>query len=264
MVKPLKDFAALLVDSPVRTLIVADLHVGFEEELRDAGFMVPVQSWKIVESLVNILRSYEPKKLVVLGDLKHKVPGASKIEWRYLPSMVDEIKNHIDELVLVPGNHDGGIDDIIGNSIAYASSNGFMLDDGRSKLGLFHGHAWPSKELLDSNTLIMAHMHPVVRLGTDIGLTVRRRVWLRLEGPSERLERKLGIRKGLRRRKNIKLLVMPSFNEFLSGLAVNAASEGRELIGPVVRSGAFELSSGEVYTLDGIHLGKVSVLRGMA
>jgi len=256
---------ALLIERPVRSLIVSDVHIGFEEELHEVGFRVPSQSWRILESIERLIEKTGSERLIILGDLKHKVPGTSKTEWRYLPSMVEDVRKLVKEVVLVPGNHDGGISRILGNSVTYAPSRGLLVEDGESKVGLFHGHTWPSVSLCKADVLVMGHMHPVVRLRAELGLTVTRRVWLSLEGERASLVKKLSRRYSSRLPTGrVTLLVMPSFNDFLSGVAVNAATEGKELLGPVVRSGLFDLSKAEVYMLDGTHLGKVSDLRELA
>ncbi|MEM2910176.1 MAG: metallophosphoesterase [Nitrososphaerota archaeon] len=259
------DMPALLIERPVKSLIVSDVHIGFEEELHEVGFRVPFQSWKILENIERLVEKTGSERLIILGDLKHKVPGTSKTEWKYLPSMVEDIRKLVNEIILVPGNHDVGISRILRNSITYAPSRGFVIEGGDRKVGLFHGHTWPSISLSNADMLVMGHMHPVVRLRAESGFTVRRRVWLSLEGDRASLARRL------RRQESskvptgrISLLVMPSFNDFLSGVAINVASEGKELLGPIIRSGLFDLSKAEVYMLDGTHLGKVSDLRELA
>lgn len=256
---------ALLVERPIKTLIISDVHIGFEEELHDVGFRVPSQSWRIVEEIKQLIEKTKARRLIILGDLKHKVPGTSKIEWRYLSGMIEDVRRMLDEIVLVPGNHDAGINKILGNSVTYAPSRGFMIEDGEHKVGLFHGHTWPSVSLSNANVLIMGHIHPVVRLRAEIGFTIRKRVWLNLETERALFMKKLKHQKPKKASKaRLSLLVMPSFNDFLSGVAVNAVSEGRELLGPVIRSGLFNISKAEVYMLDGTHLGRVSDLREFA
>lgn len=256
---------ALLVERPIKSLIVSDVHVGFEEELHEVGFRVPSQSWRLIEEIKQLIEKTGAKKLIILGDLKHKVPGTSKIEWRYLSSMVGEIRRMVEEIILVPGNHDAGIGRILGDSVTYAPSRGFIIEDGEHKVGLFHGHTWPSISLSNADVLVMGHMHPVVRLRAELGYTIRKRVWLNLETERALLVRRLRRQQGSKVPKGrLSLLVMPSFNDFLSGVAVNAVSEGRELLGPVMKSGLFDLSKAEVYMLDGTHLGRVSDLREFA
>jgi len=256
---------ALLVERPIKSLIMSDVHIGFEEELHNVGFRVPSQSWRLVEEIKQLIKNTGAKRLIILGDLKHKVPGTSKIEWRYLSGMVEDIRRMVDEIVLVPGNHDAGISKILGDSVTYAPSRGFMIEDEEHKVGLFHGHTWPSITLSNADMLVMGHMHPVVRLRAEIGFTIRKRVWLILEADRASLVKRLRRKQDLKApRGRLSLLVMPSFNDFLSGVAVNTVSEGRELLGPVMRSGLFDLSKAEVYMLDGTHLGKVSDLREFA
>ncbi|MCS7135818.1 MAG: metallophosphoesterase [Nitrososphaerota archaeon] len=256
---------ALLVERPIKSLIISDVHIGFEEELHNIGFRVPSQSWKLVEEIKHLIEKTGVKRLIILGDLKHKVPGTSKIEWRYLSSMVEDVRRIVDEVILVPGNHDAGIVKVLGNSVVYAPSRGLVIEDGEHKVGLFHGHTWPSINLSNADILVMGHIHPVVRLRAELGFTIRKRVWLSLETERASLVRRLRRQRNLKTpRGRMNLLVMPSFNDFLSGVAVNAVSEGRELLGPIMKSGLFDLSKAEVYMLDGTHLGKVSDLREFA
>ncbi len=254
-----------MVERPVKTLIISDVHVGFEEELHEIGFRVPSQSWRLIEEIKQLIEKTKAKKLIILGDLKHKVPGISKTEWRYLSSMVEDVRRMVDEVVLVPGNHDASISKILGDSVIYAPSRGFMIEVGEHKVGLFHGHTWPYMLLSNADMLVMGHIHPVVRLRAELGFTIRKRVWLNLETDRSSFVRRLRRKHGSKApRGRLSLLVMPSFNDFLSGVAVNTISEGHELLGPLMKSGLFDLSKAEVYMLDGTHLGKVSDLREFA
>ena len=61
------------------------------------------------------------------------------------------------------------------------------------------------------------------------------------------------------------ILIMPSFNDFLGGRAVNRASIARDIIfrdfiGPVLRSGSVRLNEAEIYLLDGTFIGSLSRL----
>jgi metallophosphoesterase superfamily enzyme len=66
---------ALLLGEDVRTLVVADLHLGFEEELRGKGIRVPLQSHRLVDELCALGRGTGARRLVVVGDFKHNVTG---------------------------------------------------------------------------------------------------------------------------------------------------------------------------------------------
>jgi hypothetical protein len=60
----------LLID---RTLIISDLHIGYEQALNREGIMVPrFQYKKILERLNEIINSFDIQRIVVNGDIKHE------------------------------------------------------------------------------------------------------------------------------------------------------------------------------------------------
>jgi metallophosphoesterase superfamily enzyme len=61
------------------------------------------------------------------------------------------------------------------------------------------------------------------------------------------------------------VFMMPSFNDFLGGRAINETRPGKEgqatMIGPMLRSGTLDADNAEVYLLDGTYLGTLNQLR---
>ena len=255
----LHELPAILVEKPVKTLIIADIHFGFEAELAEKGIRVPSQAWKLRDQLIRIVERAEARRIIFLGDLKHMVPLSSWIEWREMPMVLEELKDLGVELVLIPGNHDGDIDKILGDLVEYADSKGMLLE-AEKKLYLLHGHTRPTPQVLESDIIVMGHLHPVVSLRTDLGLIVRRRVWLYMRGDKRVLAEKLKLGAGKRGR--IDLLVMPAFNPILTGMSVNS-SPPREKLWPLIRSGAFDLDQAEAITLQGERLGSIKYLRSI-
>ena len=248
---------ALLVEKPVRSLIVADVHLGFEAELAEKGIRVPSQTWRLERSLIKLCEEVDAERLIFLGDLKHMIPLSSWIEWREMPEAIRRVRELGVELILVPGNHDGDVDRILEDLVSYQPSRG-MLIGGRRRVYLLHGHAWPDERALEADVIVMGHLHPVVSLKTDIGSVISRRAWLYARGDKGMLAEKLGI--STRRRGGIDLIVMPAFNPIVSGLSVNSL-QPREKLWPLVRSGAFNLDQAEAITLEGERLGYIGYLR---
>jgi len=246
-----------VVEKPVRTLLVTDVHFGFEAELAEKGIRVPSQSWRLGNSLAELCDEVDAERLIFLGDLKHMIPLSSWIEWREMPEMIRRLSEMGVELLLVPGNHDGGIESILGGLVKYQPSKG-MLIEGERKIYLLHGHSWPDQRVLDADVIFMGHLHPMVGLRTDIGSVIRRRCWLYLKGDKRILAEKLGV--SARRRGKIELIVMPAFNPILTGLSVNSIQPAEKLW-PLIRSGAFDLDSAEAITLQGERLGYIRWLR---
>lgn len=83
-------------------LIVSDVHIGKSAHLRKHGFAVPnIMHQNDLLRLDQLVKHYQPKQLVVVGDLIHagnnKEVSAFK-EW---------IQSHVNlEIVLIKGNHD--------------------------------------------------------------------------------------------------------------------------------------------------------------
>ncbi len=248
---------AVLIDKPVKSLVISDIHFGFEAELAERGIRIPSQTQRIRELLISLVDELGIQRMVFLGDLKHQVPLSSWIEWREMPEVIRKLAEREIELILIPGNHDGGVGEILGDLVRYESSKGVLVE-GERKIYLLHGHAWPSPEVLEAELVIMGHLHPVVSLRTDVGSVVRRKVWLYLRGDKSVLSEKLGVKP--KRRGKIELLVLPAFNPILSGLSVNSLPP-KEKLWPLIRSGAFNLDSAEAITLKGENLGEVKLLR---
>jgi len=254
-VRFIEGWPAILVEKPVKTVLVSDLHFGFEAELADRGVRVPSQAWRLRELLIELVREVDAERLIFLGDLKHRIPLSSWIEWREMPRVLRDLKRLVD-IILIPGNHDGGIASMLGDLVTYASSRGVLIK-AEQKIFLFHGHAWPSRDVLKADLVIMGHLHPMVSLRTDVGGVFKRRVWLILEGDRGILAERLKSKTRMRRK--LKLIVMPAFNPILTGISVNSLTP-RDRLWPLMRGGGFELRQAEVITLNGERLGRVGEL----
>lgn len=54
------------------TLVIGDLHLGYESALESEGMFIPrINAKAVQESLNMILDRYEPDRVVLLGDIKH-------------------------------------------------------------------------------------------------------------------------------------------------------------------------------------------------
>ena len=66
----------------------------------------------------------------------------------------------------------------------------------------------------------------------------------------KKIEKKYG------KRKHIKLVVLPTFNELFGGTSVKNSAENM-LLGPIFRNKIVDIEECEAYLLDGTFLGKV-------
>jgi metallophosphoesterase superfamily enzyme len=82
-------------------LAVADLHFGYELSQRATGNLFPLWGMQSIEDrLAELLRDYDPKRLILLGDLVHD--GAASSEFF---SLIARLRKSRD-VVLIAGNHD--------------------------------------------------------------------------------------------------------------------------------------------------------------
>jgi len=279
MITPLPPYpAALLKSREMRLLAVADLHLGWEMSLSGEGIHVPSQTSKLLKKLVDLISEYDPTEVLVLGDVKHTVATAEKMEWHDVPDFFNALKNRVPRISIIRGNHDGNLEPLLPEGITVLPATGTAFDD----VGFFHGHQWPSPDLLKCKTLVMGHVHPVVGFRDPAGFRVTRQVWVRARCDGSRLSRVLLQKHGLKVGADVdqafnelyatkprasQLFIMPSFNDFLGGRPLNERrpSKGKaEMVtGPVLRSDAVDMRAADAYLLDGTLLGSIEQLRAL-
>jgi len=255
MIKPVYGAPALALKlAGERTLVVADLHLGIESELASKGIALPSQIPTSKERLLKLIEQKKPSRLIFLGDVKHNVPTTTWQEWRELPAFFEELAGLV-HVEIIRGNHDSGIDGMVPRGVEIHTARGLVLGK-RKRVGLTHGHTWPSPELLNTQLIVTAHNHPAVEFRDELGGRTIEPVWLRCKLNRSKLPKKL---LSVVRGKLPELLVMPAFGELVGGAAVNRAVP-RELLGPIFKAGVARIGEAEVYLLDGTHLGRVGAL----
>jgi len=242
-----------------RILCVADVHLGIEHELYKNGIVIAPQAERFYHELESLLKLTKATKLIILGDLKHKIPGISFREVRELPKLIEPIAKKV-ETILVKGNHDTELEELAGEHIRIVDSDGFAI----GPYGFFHGHAWPAKELLRCDYLFTAHIHPVIEFVDDFGFRLVEKVWAKGFLDEKVLMKKYSLGPARMKKENFKFgrmetIVFPSFNPIISGMPLNSPTHAKEgYLGPLMQSGALKLQKMDAYMLDGTHLGKIS------
>ncbi len=239
--EPVPDAPALLIDGDKSWVCVADLHIGIEVQLRRAGFNVPSQTTRMLASLETL--SAKGDNLVMLGDVKHRIPAVSHMENKEIPPFVERLQSVFKQVVVVAGNHDGGLGPALPNGVKAASGAGIILEG----VGMVHGHVWPSEKAMSGDTLVMGHIHPSVMLKDSMGAKTNEKCWVRA-----RMRR--GVVKEHYEHCPKGLVVVSAFNPLLVGTPVNGSRGGP--LGPLFRNGLVDERSMSVYLLDGTNLGK--------
>ncbi|MBU0456643.1 MAG: metallophosphoesterase [Nanoarchaeota archaeon] len=90
-----------------RTLIISDVHIGYEEALHNRGIMVPKSQLDIIFSKLKlILKKVNPKEIIINGDLKHEFGKVLRQEWKEVLSFLDFLSDKCKKIIIVQGNHD--------------------------------------------------------------------------------------------------------------------------------------------------------------
>jgi len=86
-----------------KTLVIGDVHIGYEEALNRKGFMMPRVYFKeFLEKFSKMLKDVEV--VVINGDLKHEFGRVSVTEYRGSKEMFDLLQGK--KVIVIQGNHD--------------------------------------------------------------------------------------------------------------------------------------------------------------
>lgn len=256
----INDKPALLISDREhgKILAIADLHLGIEHELFKDGITIAPQAEKLYKEIDKLLRITKADKLVIVGDLKHKVPGISFRELKEIPKFIEPLAEKI-EIVLTRGNHDTEFKDMFPANVAVHDAKGFRI----GPYGFFHGHAWPTKKLLHCDYLFTAHIHPTVEFIDDFGFRIVEKVWVKKQLNKKILIKKYKIKKNDKFEfGKMQTIIFPAFNPIISGVPLNSKrAKVRSYIGPLLSSGAFDVKKAEAYMLDGTELGEITKIK---
>ncbi|MCK4476067.1 MAG: metallophosphoesterase [Methanophagales archaeon] len=258
--KPLIDKAAMVVENEFKTLVIADLHLGIEAELRQKGINIGSQTKKLSERAIKCVKAAEPDVIVLLGDVKHAVPRISWMDRKEVPFFLAELAEYA-PVYVVKGNHDGHLNRLLPKAterepeheVSIKSTRGFLFDG----VGYTHGHSWPSQDLFSAKYILIGHNHPRIRLVSPSShYTSMKPVWIRAKCDYEAVKKQYPELR-IKGWNDPWVIIMPAFNEICGGVTFN--SQNRRLLGPIA-SKLLRSEDMEVYLLDGTYIGKVGDL----
>lgn len=149
-----------------QVLIIADLHVGYEEALVEEGILVPKITFNEIKQELFELLKLKPKIVVINGDLKHEFGQISKQEWQETIEILDFLLKNKRKVVLVKGNHDTILEPIARKKNLKVVDF-YVIDD----VAILHGHKiLLDKEIYDKKikTIIIGHEHPAISIQDKI------------------------------------------------------------------------------------------------
>jgi putative SbcD/Mre11-related phosphoesterase len=224
-----------------KALIIGDTHFGMEDKLRQQGIFDEHFSDRIFDRVKTLLQETKAERLIILGDVKERVAVLD-------PKTADILAKLglLCELIIVRGNHDGGIE---GCGARIVPSSGFVY----GKLGLVHGHSWPTDECMNADFLVSAHQHPRFSIVDKSGKRHSEPAWAIAEPDSKRIAEHYK-----KYNKKIKLILMPAFNPIVG----SSFEPTDERLGPITSNNLFKINAASIYRLDGTLLGELDKIKG--
>jgi len=221
------DRCLILEDGP--TAVIGDLHLGYESALEDEGMYIPrMNNRSIRDSLNRILYRYEPKRFVLLGDVKHdfrRAPYECRDEVVDIMRMLREAC----EVVTVRGNHDNFIQNILSdvNMTAYENIDlmGYRLE---------HGHVDSGRR-----PVIIGHEHPSVRFPGQVGGGLKLQCFVHME--------------------NEGVIVIPPFSPFSSGNDLSSGDDA--FMSPACKS--CDTGNADIYGISELGMLRMGKLRDL-
>jgi len=240
--KIIPGYPALMIEGTKKSLVITDLHLGFESNLSLNNVFLGKNKTviEITKEIEKIIKKTKPDSLILLGDVKSGIKSITKTEWETVPIFFERINKLID-IILVPGNHDANIEKLIPNGITLASSKGIIIDD----ILLTHGHTMPTENFSQINTIVMGHIHPV--FFEKESLINGERVWVSVICDKQKMfHSKSG---------ELELIILPSFNRYFYATQKKFYKKS---ISPIIKK--MDVMQAKILRLDGTIIGNEELL----
>jgi hypothetical protein len=194
----IEPFPAIYINS-LDTMVIADLHLGFEGIAAEQGIFIPkVQFKKIIEDMKEIISRQKARRVLINGDIKHEFSDTSYHEFREISKFFELLTKNFEETIMIKGNHDNYI-------VRVTNKYDVKLHDeiGIGDYFFIHGHKDRDLDDIKEKNIVLAHEHPSIVLFTEIGVKEKMKCFL------------YGNTQG----KNV--LIMPAFSYFAEGSSIN-------------------------------------------
>ncbi len=252
-------------------LILADFHLGYEEALNKRGILMPrfqfkdtmerlKQIFAYIERHNNEIKSQKIKqsqkitinKIIINGDIKHEFGSISETEWRNILILIDYLRKHCKELIIIKGNHDMLLKPVA-DKRDIKLVDYYLIENkdtnGKDDLTIvLHGDKIPTKtgkgnnEMFDAfskaNTIIMGNEHPAISL-KESKTSVRKekfKCFLYGKYKSKEKNKKIQVKD---------LIVIPSFNLVTEGTDVLS----EKILSPFLKLDKTDLSDFKVWVV---------------
>ena len=153
----------LLEENGERTLVIGDLHLGYEGAMRASGVMIPVKLYdKCVSDFDLIISGVGGfvENIIMLGDIKHEFGFILQDEWNLIVKFIEYVRTRCSKLVIIEGNHDVVLFPVL-NKLGIVAVDFFIWNS----VAFAHGYKKFDELYSDNvNYWVLGHGHPAVTL----------------------------------------------------------------------------------------------------
>ena len=235
-------YPALIINGNEKSLVIADLHLGFEAKLSSNNIYLGKNTsvTETAKDIEKILDKTKPESLILLGDIKSGIKSITKTEWNDVPIFLEKINKQI-SVTIIPGNHDANIEKLVPKGISLTTPKGLIVED----ILLTHGHTMPSENFSAVNKIIMGHVHPV--FFQEGSVVNGKRVWVSIKCKKQNIfPSKTG---------ELEIIIIPSFNRYFYSTHKKSYKKS---ISPILDN--LQVLEAKIVTLDGTIIGNESLL----
>jgi putative SbcD/Mre11-related phosphoesterase len=164
-IKPISGVPAACIDE-LDSTVIADVHIGYEEELAKGGIFLPrSQLDSLLSKIDELYNLSKTRRLIVNGDVKHSFARPNKRVSREISIFFNALASYYSDVIVVKGNHDTYIANIAKKHnidvVDYFSEKNILI---------IHGHKDLGKDFLQTyEYIIIGHEHPSIGIRDEIG-----------------------------------------------------------------------------------------------
>ncbi|TDU64649.1 putative phosphoesterase [Prosthecobacter fusiformis] len=149
-------------------MAVTDLHYGYEIHRSRQGALLP--DWGMNQcrtTLLALIHDHQPRRLILVGDI---MDGSGSVA--QTGAFLDELRNHVADLILIEGNHDRTALKKGWPFLRYHREGSFVFHHGHLDIAL-PSISQPALRDEVEETYITGHEHPAVTLRDGAGLKLK-------------------------------------------------------------------------------------------
>ncbi len=151
-----------------KALILADVHIGYEEEVSMRGGFIPrFQLRNAMRIVEEALSRVSADAIVFAGDVKHLFNTLGRLERLELVELLTHVKRRVGKIVVVRGNHDNFLPRVR-RQVEFEIVDSYLMPP----YLVVHGHKPLGGGSLSQqwDYLVMGHEHPSIALRDPLGV----------------------------------------------------------------------------------------------